>query len=65
MTKKIPYGPEHLKGSKGHGSTVDVLYELVAHEGNPRAALFVAHSFIEILISALAEHYCPNASGFS
>jgi hypothetical protein len=58
--EKIKYGPRHRRRSKGHGPFVDIQFEFVQHHSSPRAALMVAHGFIELLVSALISEKCVH-----
>jgi len=60
-TVKTRYGPRQRARSKGYGLGVDVFFEFVQHHSNPRAALMVAHGFMELLVSALVDANCAHA----
>jgi hypothetical protein len=60
MPKKLRYTEEWKRNTSGRGPFVDVLSEFFRHQINPRAAILVAHGFIELLISTLVEAKCKN-----
>jgi hypothetical protein len=61
MNKKLRYGPQRQKATKGHGPLVDVLFEIVNNKQNPRAAILVAQGFIELLVDTLVKSRCEDA----
>src|SRR6267378_978861 len=61
MARTLKYSKTRLQESARRGPFVDVLTEFFKHQQNPRAALLVAHGFIELLVNTLINARCNNA----
>lgn len=61
MPRKFRYTEEWKQKTAGRGPFVDDLSEFFRHQTDPRAAVLVAHGFIELLVSTLVDAKCKNA----